>query len=243
MAIKKPVTKLKSTPVPAALPPKLLKKRPAPPAEEEEEEPAEEEEPVEEEETPRERRLRLKQEQEAAEEEEPAEEEEADEEEADEEEETPAPRRKGSAKKAKKKAKKSFADIFDATQPGKGLFPIGTWTANLISIELDGSIAEEDEEQSQLKVKVVYEGSADDEEIAGKKISQWHNIVDDEGEAAQGIGFLKADLDILGYEDVVLADLEEILEQISAEGPAVVIKVKENKGYTNVYLQGLADGE
>lgn len=258
MAIKKPITKtpLKSA-KPAAAPLKS-KKRPRRVEEDGSEET--DDEPDEEEETPKQRRARLRREAEEAAAEESGDDDgdesddsdddsdgdgdEADESDDDDDE---PPRRKGSAKKAKFKTskvkKRSFADIFDSTKPGRGLFPAGDWKAKVLGFELQGEIAGEDEDQEELKVKVTYEGHEDEDEVAGKKISQWYSLVTEDGEAGPGIQYLKGDLDILGYEDVTLADLEEIFGDVESEQPDVIIKVKENKGYTNAYLQGLADGE
>lgn len=225
MAIKKPVTKRRDEDEEEVVPKKGLKstKRPAPEPEEEEEEDTESEEEDEEETKPVKKGKR------------PAPVEEDD----DEEEEEPAPKKKS---KLKSKKTNSLADIFDSTKPGRGLFPVGDFTVKVVGLEFDGEIAEEGEEQEDLKVKITYEGLEDDEEIAGKKISQWYQIWMD-GEAGQGIPFLKGDLDVLGYEDVVLADLQDIFDDVLAEEPLVIIKVKEKNGYTNAYLQGLAEGE
>lgn len=241
MAIKKPLTKAPLKSAKKAAPVKsALKKRPRE-VEEEEEETSEEEEDEHADETPKERRLRLKQEalDAAEEEEEPAEEEQ--EEEEDEEE---APRRKGSAKKSKKKAKQSLADIFDSTKPGRGTFPVGDFTATVV-FELVGEIAEDPDDQEELKVIAHFTGiNNDDEDVDEKKIGRQQYILwTDDGEPGQGIQYLKGDLDILGYEDVTLADLEEIFESVEADEDPVVIKNKEKGGYVNTYIQGLADGE
>lgn len=155
------------------------------------------------------------------------------------------PVRKGSGLKKKVKEKsKSFADIFDSTKPGRGLLPPGDYKAYVTGFQLEGDIAEEGEEQDKLKVKVVYEIHEDeDAEVAGKTISQWYGLADDDGAPGPGIPFLKGDLDVLGYEDVLLEDLEEIFADVEAERPQVLIKVKPNGQYTNAYLQGLADTE
>lgn len=235
MAIKKPITKTPPKKITPASD-KKLKKRSREEEEEEveeteEEDPSEEEE--EEEETPAPKKKKK-----AA----PVEEEE--EEEADEEEEEEAPRRTGSKKKKKKKSSKSFADIFDSTKPGRGLLPVGDYKALVAGFEIEGEIAEEGDDQGELKVKVTYEIHEDEDEgVAGKNISQWYQICSEDGEAGPGIPFLKGDLDVLCYEDVLLEDLQQICEDIEAERPEVLIKVKQNGQYTNAYLQGLAEEE
>lgn len=253
MAIKKPLPLIKKPLASRIAPPtSTLKKRPTTRVEEREQEEAA---PEEEEESPGERKLRLqlaalkaKRKPAAPVEEEEneadvSEEEPAEEEPAEEEEEAPAPRKGSKLKKKKAGAKRSLAEIFDETKPGRGLFPTGDFKAIVTGYELEGEIAGEGEDQGLLKVKVTYEGHADEEEVAGKKISQWYQIADDDGEPGPGIPFLKGDLDILGYEDVLLADLEEIFADVEAEQPEVVIKVKQNGQYTNAYLQGLAESE
>lgn len=242
MAIKKPLTKapLKSSKLAPSSKAPLKKKATREPEEEEEETSEEEEDEVEE--TPKERRLRLKQEalDKAAEEEEEAGEEEAEEEEEE------APRRKGSAKKSakKSKAKQSLADIFDSTKPGRGTFPVGDYVAT-VTFELVGEIAEDPDDQEELKVIAHFVGAdEDDEETFEKKIGRQQYILwTDDGEPGQGIQYLKGDLDILGYEDVTLADLEEIFESVETDQDKVVIKNKEKGGYVNTFIQGLADGE
>lgn len=221
MAIKKPLIKSRKPAEEEPAPKKsLLKKRPAPVEEEDEEEAAEEEE---EEEAPK-KSLKKK----AA----PVEEEEEEEE---------APRR--TAKKGKKKSSKSFADMFDETAPGGGIFPNGKFKMYLNGFELEGEIAADGEEQEDdLVVFATFEGHEDEEECAGKTIRSRYGIFKD-GELGQGVPFLKGDLDTLGYENVVLADLEEIFSDVEANRPEVVVNVKTKNGYTNAFLQGLADGE
>lgn len=144
----------------------------------------------------------------------------------------------------KKKGKKSFAALFDDTKPGRTVFPLGDFKMLVTEYELIGEIAEEGEDQGELKAKVTFTGHDDEDEVAGKSISNFYNLCDDDGNAGPGISFLKGDLDVLGYEDVILVDLQEIFDDINAENPEVVVKVKQNAaGYTNAYLQGLAEGE
>lgn len=181
------------------------------------------------EETPKARLLKKKQ---------PAPEPEEEEEDPEVEEEKPA---KKSLKKVATKSKKSFAELFDATKPGRGIFPLGDHKMKIIGFELEGDIADEGEDQGELKAKVTYEGLEDEAE--GKTISSWYNLCSEDGDAGPGIPFLKGDLDVLGYEDVTLEDLQEIFDDIVAEEPEVIVKVKQNGQYTNAFLQGLAEGE
>lgn len=135
--------------------------------------------------------------------------------------------------------KKSFADLFDKTKPGGGFMPVGKHTCYLTSLEVEGKLDGED----KLKVKVTFEGAEDEEEgVSGKSLSSWYSLRSEDGEPMGGIGFLKRDLEILGYADISLSDLEELCSTITNERLKVVINVKQNGQYTNAYLQGLAEG-
>lgn len=230
MAIKKPLTKR-----PAAREPeeedevpvkKSLKKRAPEPAEDEDEDAAEDAEPE-----PPKKKSKLAKNREP----------EPDDDDDDAESE-PAPR-KGSGLKKKSKAKRSLADIFDKTKPGRASFPVGTFKAYVVGLELDGEVEEDIEDQGPLVVKITFEGHEDEEEgVAGKSLPQRYTIVGKDGEINEvGIGILKGDLDVLGYEDVLLEDLEDICVDVEAERPVVVIKTKQNNGYTNAYIQGLPE--
>lgn len=146
------------------------------------------------------------------------------------------------APKKKKKSSKSFADMFDATKPG-GKFPVGDFKMRIVGFELEGEIADDTDDQGELKAKITYEGHENEEDVAEKTISNWYNLADEDGKIGPGVPFLKGDLDVLGYEDVMLADLEEIFSTVEKERPEVIVKVKQNGQYTNAFLQGLADGE
>lgn len=233
MAIKKPLFKKATRQVEeeeAPAPKKLLKKK-APVEEEEEDQEQPDPDEEQEEEAPAPKKLLKKK----------APVEETEEEEEEEEE---APVRKGSSlKKKAKKESRSLADVFDSTKPGRGILPAGDYKAYVAGFEMEGDIADEGEAQGELKIKVTYEIHEDDEDAAGKTISQWYQIADDDGEPGPGIPYLKGDLDVLGYEDIKLEDLEEIFADVEAERQVVVIKVKQNGQYTNAYLQGLAETE
>lgn len=147
-------------------------------------------------------------------------------------------------KGAKKKAKLtgSLADLFNETKPGRQGFKIGTFKFKVMGYEMDGEIADDIEDQEDLKITVTYEGHEDEEDdVAGKNLKQVYTIFKDGEFNEVGAGILKGDLDMLGYEDITLENLEEIFEDVAQTEPVVVIKTKENKGYVNGYLQGLAD--
>lgn len=135
---------------------------------------------------------------------------------------------------------KSLAELFDNTQPTRGGFPVGQFNAYVVAFELVGEIAESMDDQGPLYAQVTYEGHEDEEECEGKTINSRYTIIDARGNPSQGTGFLKGDLEIYGYEDVSLTQLQEAFEAIVSERPIVVIKVGEKDGYTNAYLQGLA---
>lgn len=157
--------------------------------------------------------------------------------------EQPAPRKGSSLKKKKKKAPRSLADVFDKTKPGGNKFPVGQFQAYVANLELEGEIAEEIEDQGPLVAKIQFEGHEDeDDEVAGKTLNQRYTIVGKDGEINDtAIGILKQDLEVLGYEEVMLGDLEEIFADIVAERPLVVIKTKQNGNFTNAYIQGVPE--
>lgn len=143
--------------------------------------------------------------------------------------------------KPKKKSKKSLSDLFEETKPGGGLFPTGNFKARIILLELEGEIEDDPDDQAELKVKVTFEGHEEEEDVAGKTISNWYNIADEDGNIGPGVPFFKRDMDILGYDEIALADIPELCDEVTKDKPEVNIKVVENKGYTNAFLQSLAD--
>lgn len=156
----------------------------------------------------------------------------------------PAAQEQQSRGKKRSGASKSFASQFDETKPGGGFMTVGTHKAYVVGLELEGELADEGEDQGKLTAKITYEGAEDEDEgVAGKTLSQWYQLATEDGELGKGIGFLKKDLNVLGYEDVGISDLEEVFASIVTERPKVVINVKQNGQYTNAYLQGLAEGE
>jgi len=135
----------------------------------------------------------------------------------------------------------SKADAFDEVAPGGALgIPPGDWECRIIEMVYEKNTKGE-------SVKVTYEATAVDEESPayGKKSSQWYQIFDKDGNKGKGIGFLKGDLEKLGVDEEgqKFANLEDTLEQITAEQPLVNVKAKQNGQWLNVYLQGLVDDQ
>lgn len=140
--------------------------------------------------------------------------------------------------------RRSLSDAFDEAKPGGGFMPVGKHEVLITNFELEGEIADNIDEQKKLKAIVTYEGVPGEKEgVDGKELKSWYSLCDDNGEPQGGMGFIKKDLDVLGYDEVKIDDLAEVLQQITAERPKVIISVKQNGQYTNAYLQGLAEGE
>jgi hypothetical protein len=133
----------------------------------------------------------------------------------------------------------SLEAAFDEAKPGGGFMPVGRHRAFITEMVL------EEPNDKGTSAKVTYEGSpqSENEEVHGKSLSQWYKLLDKDGTPAQGLGFLKRDLEILGYADVTGDQLEDVFAQITSERPEVVINVKQNGQWTNAYLQGLVEGE
>jgi hypothetical protein len=133
----------------------------------------------------------------------------------------------------------SLANAFDSTPAGAAFaaWPAGKYQVNLTGAEL----TPHDEKKGQ-SVQFTYTGHEDeDDAVAGKEMKQWYKIANADGAAGPGIGFLKKDLAILGYEDVTFADLEDTLDRVQSEQPLLNVNVKQNGQYSNVYIEGLVE--
>lgn len=131
-------------------------------------------------------------------------------------------------------AGRSRADAFNQAEPENGLsLPVGNYTAHLVGAEkfVDG------QKESVKFTYEIYEG-----ELQGQSVPTWYNLFDKDGNLAKGVGYLKRDMEVLGGPTLNYDDLEVQLEQLIAERPLCNLTAKKNKGYTNIYLQGLAEG-
>lgn len=90
-------------------------------------------------------------------------------------------------------------------------------------------------------VRAEYE-IADEGDYRGVKVAQFYKIIEANGDAGKGAAFLKKDLVVLGFPDVSYGALKECFEEIKDKELAVHVTIKQNGAYTNVYLNGLAEG-
>jgi hypothetical protein len=148
---------------------------------------------------------------------------------------------KASSSRSKDEPTRSKADLFNKVKPGaSGVFPAGKHEMRIIEAELQ--VKDDDSESVMFK----YEGTEGD--VEGKTVCQWYGILtapNDNGEveAGKGVGFLRRDLEILGFEesDTEYDNLEATLEALVEKAPLVATNVKLNGQYTNVYIQKLIE--
>lgn len=130
---------------------------------------------------------------------------------------------------------KSKADAFNNASPEKGFgFPVGNYTAHLVEAIrefFDGA------KESIKFTYTVYEG-----EQEGKDVITWYNIFNVAGELQRGAGFFKRDMETLGQPAPDFEQIDEQLSALSSERLLCNITVKTKDGFTNVFLQGLAEG-
>lgn len=148
-------------------------------------------------------------------------------------EETVAQQEQKTVESPKKRKAGSLAALFDEATPGNTL-PPGDYNVKITEFE----VMEPNDKGTA--AKIVYT-VLEDEEKAGQEVTQYYKLADAEGGPGAGLGFLKRDLAVLGYDNVAGADIEETLETIASEEPEVVITVKQNGQWTNAYLKGLID--
>lgn len=144
----------------------------------------------------------------------------------------PAPKKRGLA---------SLEAQFDSTPAGSGAgWPEGEYWAILTNAELY-----EKEGSDAISVCFTYTGEDDNEEtrVANKDAKQYYQIMKDDGSLGAGVGFLKGDLEQLGYPDVPLSELEETLKDLTNAEKRCLVKVKQNGKYTNLYLQKVDNGD
>lgn len=133
---------------------------------------------------------------------------------------------------------RSMADAFDNAQPAGQVSP-GKYEALLVDAVL------QDLDEKGRSARISYE-IAQEGESQGNRLTQFYKLfeagsTEENPIVGKGADYLKRDMAILGYGDARFADLEEVFEQLKADQPGVVVTVKQNGQYTNVYLGGLVE--
>lgn len=136
---------------------------------------------------------------------------------------------------------RSRADLFRSAPKAEGFnFPVGQYTAILVECT---ALREGEKESLCFKYEVNDGGEQD-----GKSVCAFYNFFDENGVQQRGMEFFKKDIETL-EEDVnafieAYADstdaFDDRLRVLAEERKECVIEVKKSKGYTNTYLQGLA---
>jgi len=135
----------------------------------------------------------------------------------------------------------SRADLFRAAPKAAGFdFPLGQYTAILVEC---GTIREGEREAVCFKYEVNDGGEQD-----GKVACAFFNFFDENGKQQRGMEFFKKDIETLEEDADSFIEayaegpeaFDDRLRVLGDERKECVIEVKKNKGYTNVFLQGLA---
>ena len=96
------------------------------------------------------------------------------------------------------------------------------------------------EDEKGQSVRINFE-IATEGEARGEKLAQFYKCFEANGDPGKGLNFLKRDLAILGKPDVKFSELEDVFQEIVDAQTGVLITVKQNGQYTNVYLNGLCE--
>jgi hypothetical protein len=131
---------------------------------------------------------------------------------------------------------RSKAEMFNNAEPESGFnVPLGPYVAHLVDAQ-----HEKDDTNEKESVKMSYEVAEGEQE--GKTINAWYNLFDKDGNPQRGSGFLKRDMALMGGPELDYDQLQSQLDELTAERPLCNLLVKDNKGYTHGFCQGLAEG-
>jgi hypothetical protein len=133
---------------------------------------------------------------------------------------------------------RSMADAFDSAQPAGQVAP-GKYEAILVDAVLQA--LDDKGRSARISYEIAQEGDSQ-----GNKLTQFYKLfeagsTEETPIVGKGADYMKRDLAILGYGDARFADLEDVFETLKDEMPGVVVTVKQNQQYTNVYLGGLVE--
>lgn len=132
----------------------------------------------------------------------------------------------------------SEADVFDNVRP-QGTVDNGKYEAVIKEFVLQDA----DEKGRSVRLKVAI---ADEGEFQGVELAQFYKVLEAPNAAGKvtagkGAAFLKADLVKLGHENVRFADMPDVFEEIVEAKTGVLVTVKQNGAFTNVYINGLSE--
>lgn len=145
--------------------------------------------------------------------------------------ETEAPKGKG----------KSFASLFKATKPSEGFKTIPDGPYQVLWVD-GGYHRKEGANAESVYIDLVVVN--DDNE--GHICKKFYQIFNEQGEVAWGLGNLKADLELLGLEELEVESVEDLGEQLSQIGADDLwfqVELKTKKGYQNIYFQHLMEDQ
>lgn len=133
----------------------------------------------------------------------------------------------------------SLADVFDRAKP-QCKVDDGKYDAIIRELVLQDM--KDNKQLVRIKYHIISEG-----EFQGQEIAQFYGIlqiVNGKNQAGPGLGFLKRDMAILGFNEPTLGELKQIFDEITNnEELGVMITVKTNTTnqgvFTNAYLNGI----
>lgn len=129
----------------------------------------------------------------------------------------------------------SAASAFDNAKAQGSVAP-GKYEAVIEELVLQDA----DEKGQSVRIKYGIATAGDER---NNKVAQWYKILEADESEGKGASFLKKDLAILGYPDVRFADLEDAFKEIVEKDLGVLVTVKQNGQFTNVYLSGLCEDQ
>jgi len=123
------------------------------------------------------------------------------------------------------------ASLFDESKPESGFgVPPGDYVAILAA-------ASHEKDGQKESIKFGYEIAEGESE--GKNLNAWYNLFDTEGKPQRGMGFFKRDMEVLGQAVPTYDELEDGLRALADERLRVIVTVKQNGQWTNLFLKGL----
>lgn len=103
-------------------------------------------------------------------------------------------------------------------------------------------------EDSQKEAVFIEFAIVNDDKIAGKTTRVYYNLIGKDGSEGQGYEYMKRDLEMVGCDAIDISDnkdefTENLKNWFDENKPWVVIDVKKNGQFTNVYLNSMMDDQ